>query len=65
MPLKDAARVASSSSPFTGMRTPRSPAASRRLVAAAVRIGSITQRTTSERDRAEQHEQRDRADDAR
>jgi hypothetical protein len=46
MPLKDAASVASSSSPLTGSRTPRSPAASRRLVAAAARIGSITHRTT-------------------
>ena len=47
MPLKDAASVASSSSPLSGIRTPRSPAARRRLVAAVARIGSMTPRTTT------------------
>ena len=64
MPLKDAASVASSSSPLSGIRTPRSPAARRRLVAAVARIGSMTPAHHDERDGAEQGEQCGGADDA-
>ncbi|CNL11792.1 Uncharacterised protein [Mycobacterium tuberculosis] len=44
--LKERPRVASSSSPCTSSRTPRSPAASRALVSAAWTIGVDTVRST-------------------
>ena len=46
--LNERFRVASSSSPRTGRRTPRSPAASLALVSAASAIGVVTDRSTTQ-----------------